>query len=76
MQIFNPITELVFPIGTSIREEKAEIEMHAVIVEGNTRKCYLELYKPLCAFYSSIYFALFLQKSFFFVLSIFFNLNS
>ena len=39
MQIFNPITELVFPIGIPLREEKGEIEMHPVIVEGNVRKC-------------------------------------
>ena len=31
-QIFNPIAELVIPIGIPIKEEKAEIEIHQVIV--------------------------------------------
>ena len=33
-QIFNPIPELVIPIGILIKEAKAEIEMHPVIVEA------------------------------------------
>ena len=33
-QIFNPIAELVIPIGIPIKEEKAEIEIHQVIVEA------------------------------------------
>ena len=31
-QIFNPIAELVIPIGIPTKEAKAEIEMHPVIV--------------------------------------------
>ena len=36
--IFNPITELVIPLGTPIKE-KAEIKMHPVIAETKIRKC-------------------------------------
>ena len=32
-QIFNPIAELVIPIGIPIKEAKAEMEAHPVIVE-------------------------------------------
>ena len=32
-QIFNPIAELVNPIGIPIKEAKAEMEAHPVIVE-------------------------------------------
>ena len=38
-QNFNPITELVIPIGIPIKEEKAVIEIHPVIVEAKIRKC-------------------------------------
>ena len=38
-QIFNPITELVIPIGIPTKEAKAEIETHPVIVEAKIRKC-------------------------------------
>ena len=38
-QIFNPITELVIPIRIPIEEEKAEIEIHPVIIEAKIRKC-------------------------------------
>ena len=31
-QIFNPIAELVIPIGIPIKEGKVEIEIHPVIV--------------------------------------------
>ena len=34
-QIFNPIAELVILIGIPIKEAKAEIEIHPVIVETN-----------------------------------------
>ena len=37
-QIFNPIAELVIPIGIPIEEVKTEIEIHPVIVEGKIRK--------------------------------------
>ena len=33
-QIFNPIAELVTPIGIPTKEAKAEIETHSVIVES------------------------------------------
>ena len=32
-QIFNPIAELVTPIGTTTKEAKAEMEKHPVTVE-------------------------------------------
>ena len=32
-QIFNPIVELVIPIGIPTKEEKAEMETHPVILE-------------------------------------------
>ena len=38
-QIFNPIAEVVFPIGIPIKEAKAETEVHAVILEAKIRKC-------------------------------------
>ena len=37
--IFNPIAELVIPIGIPIREVKAEIEIHPAIVEAKIGKC-------------------------------------
>ena len=37
--IFNPIAELVIPIGIPSKEAKAEIEIHPVIVEAKIRKC-------------------------------------
>ena len=38
-QIFNPIAELVISIGIPIKEVKAEIEIHPVVVEAKNRKC-------------------------------------
>ena len=38
-QIFNPIEELVIPIGIPTKEAKAEIETQPVIVQAKTRKC-------------------------------------
>ena len=38
-QVFNPITELVIPIGMPSKEAKAEIEMQQVIVKPQMRKC-------------------------------------
>ena len=38
-QIFYHIAELVIRIGVSIKEEKAEIEIHPVIVEVKRRDC-------------------------------------
>ena len=37
-QIFNPIAELVIPIGMPIKEAKAEMETHPVTVEAKIRK--------------------------------------
>ena len=38
-QIFNPVTELIIPIGTSGKEAKEEIEIHPVNAEAKIRKC-------------------------------------
>ena len=38
-QIFNPIAELVIPIGISGKEAKVEIEVHPGIVEARIKKC-------------------------------------
>ena len=38
-QIFNPITELVIPIGILGKVAKAEVEIHPVIAEAKIRKC-------------------------------------
>ena len=38
-QIFNPIAELLIPIGIQSKEAKAKIEIHPVIVEVKIRKC-------------------------------------
>ena len=35
-QIFNPIAELVIPIGILSKKAKAEIQIHPVIVEPKT----------------------------------------
>ena len=37
--IFNPIAELVIPVGIPIKEAKAEMETHLVIAEAKIRKC-------------------------------------
>ena len=38
-QIFNFISELVFPTGIPSKEAKAEIEIHPVITEAKMIKC-------------------------------------
>ena len=38
-EIFNPLVELVIPIGIPTKEAKSEIEIHPVIVEPKIRKC-------------------------------------
>ena len=38
-QIFNPIAELVIPLGIPNKETKAEIEIHPVTAEAKIRKC-------------------------------------
>ena len=56
-QTFNPIAELVVPIWIPIKETKAEnVEAKIVSVDYNSKH-----YKIFYGFYSSIYFALFLQ---------------
>ena len=39
VQTLNPIAELVISIRIPIKEVKAEIEIHPVIVEAKIRKC-------------------------------------
>ena len=39
ISLINPIAELVVPTGVPIKEVKAEIEIHSVIVEAKIRKC-------------------------------------
>ena len=63
VQIFNPITELVVPIEIPVKEAKAEMEIHPVIVEVtivssqyNTKLC-----KLFNASFSLTHFDLFLQ---------------
>ena len=36
---FNPIAELVIPIGIPSKEPKAEIDVHAVIAEAKIKRC-------------------------------------
>ena len=38
-QVFNPVTELIIPIGISTKEAKAEMETHPVVVKAKIRKC-------------------------------------
>ena len=38
-QIFNPIAELVIPIGISNKEAKAEIEIHPLVAAAKMRDC-------------------------------------
>ena len=38
-QIFNPIAELVIPVGIPSKEAKTEMETHPVILETKIRKC-------------------------------------
>ena len=61
-QIFNPIAELVIPIGISSKEAKAELETHPVIVGIPISKWSIytsKLYKRFYASYSLIHFDLF-----------------
>ena len=39
IQIFNPIAELVIPMGIPTKEEKTDLEKHPVIAEPTIRKC-------------------------------------
>ena len=38
-QVFNPVTELVIPIGISTKEAEAEMETRPVVVKAKIRKC-------------------------------------
>ena len=38
VQVFNPVVELVFPIGIPSKEAKAEIKIYPVIAEAKLRK--------------------------------------
>ena len=38
-QIFNPTAEFVIPIGIPIKEAKAEMKTHPIIVDAKIRKC-------------------------------------
>ena len=61
-KIFIVIAELVIPTEIPTKEARAEIEIHPVIVEASINAQYnLKSYKPFCAFYLLIQFALFLQ---------------
>ena len=37
--MFNPVAELVIPIGILSKEAKVETEIHSVITESKIRKC-------------------------------------
>ena len=39
LKIFNPIAELVIPIGIPTKDQKAGMETHLVIVGAKIRKC-------------------------------------
>ena len=67
-EMFNPIAELVVPIGIPSKEANVEIEIHPVIGEAKRESVQynLVLYKPFCTFYTSIHFALFFQLNNFF----------
>ena len=58
--IFNPIVELLIPLGIPSKEAKAAIEIHLATAEVNIRNIQhnFELYKLFNASYSSIYFGL------------------
>ena len=38
-QIFKPIAELAIPFGIPIKEAKAKIEVHTVVLGAKIRKC-------------------------------------
>ena len=38
-QIFNPVAQLVIPMGIPTKESKAKMEIHPVNVEAKIRKC-------------------------------------
>ena len=59
-QIFNPIAELVIPIGTSTKEAKEEKKKHPLIVEAKIRKCVC-----VCFFFFSLFTHQFISTYFF-----------
>ena len=60
-EIFNPMTELITATGIPIKEAKAEMEVHPLIVEITiSGQCRSKLYKFFYNFYSLILFDLFL----------------
>ena len=60
-EMFNPITELITPIGIPIKDAKAEMEAHPLIIEITiSGQCNSKLYKFFYNFYSLIHFDLFL----------------
>ena len=61
-QIFNPIVELVIPIGISSKEAKTGIQIHRVIVEAKIRKCSI-WFGVVRTFLCFLHFALFLQAN-------------
>ena len=62
-QIFDPIAELMIPIGIPAKEEKEEMEIHPVTIDIKISKCliYFNLYKHFYAFCKLIRFDLFFQ---------------
>ena len=52
VHIFNHIAELVIPIEIPRKEEKAEIEIHQLIVESKIKKVFNIIYKPFWVFHS------------------------
>ena len=38
-QLFNPIAELVMPVGIQAKKAKAKIEVHSVTAEAKISKC-------------------------------------
>ena len=39
VQIFNPLAELIIPIGIPSKEAKAETEIHPITAKSKIRKC-------------------------------------
>ena len=77
-QIFNPIAELVIPIGIPKKEAKAEIEIHLVIAEVKIRTCSIQfrvVQTILCFLLINSFFSISARKEFL-DSYIFFNLNS
>ena len=63
-EVFNPIAELIIPIGKPIKEGKAETEIHPVIVEAEISKCSIWIKV------AQIFLCFLLVNSFYFISSI------